>query len=70
MFMIRTRWDSLKSGDRFRLDTVEFDGKTTTLGRIANVMEDHAIGITDDGLTLWLDDDTNSSNGMTLWGEF
>lgn len=47
-------------GQKVTFTADEFDGKTTMNATITEVHDDYAIAKTDDGVTLWIDEDTES----------
>jgi len=53
-------WEWLKVGDRVRFVSDDFDGKVREDGTVKEMYTDHAIVVTDNAMTLWLDDDTQS----------
>lgn len=55
-----SNWKKFKPGDRIICEYHEFDGAGKIKGIISEVTADHALIKTNDGQTLWIDDDTES----------
>lgn len=51
-------WKTLKPGDPVIMKSNDFDGIATISGLITEVCADHAIMRSEDGITLWIDNDT------------
>lgn len=60
-------WRQLGIGDAIRLVADEFNGKTVLDAVVTEISKDHALAKTDDGITLWLDTDTDKSETLTLY---
>lgn len=58
------RWTKMNVGDRVRYYISEFDGVYSEMCTVTNVEKDHAIALTDDGLSLWVDG--NNEDCFTL----
>ncbi len=52
----------LKKGDSIKFESKDFDGTTKWNAKVTEVADDHVIAKTDDGVSLWIDNDTFDSN--------
>ncbi len=58
-------YKDLKMGDSIKVRDKSFDGISTLSAKVVKVADDHAIAETDDGIRLWIDNDTFKST-MTI----